>query len=57
MKNFIKSSDKNTIEKLKKLGYQVINVTGNVTTFINDPKIAGKFDENKVLYSNILPMT
>lgn len=57
MKNFIKSSDKDTIEKLKSLGFVVIHETDQVTTFINNPKIEGTFDENKIFYSNVLPMT
>lgn len=55
--NFIKCSDKETIEKLKKLGYPVISESNGVATFINKPSSMANFSDNdKVVYTNKLEM-
>lgn len=54
--NFIKCSNKEIIEKLKKLGYQVIEETSNYTTFLNPDGKKLDFDDKKVVYTNKLNM-
>lgn len=54
--NFIKTSDKETREKLLKLGYVEIKENGGFYTFINDTTKMnfGEVDKNKICFSNIL---
>ena len=54
MMNFIKVTDKETAEKLKELGYQLVQSDGSGYTFINDATKPQTFDEKKVAYTNIL---
>lgn len=56
MDNFIKCTDKETTEKLIKLGFRVINKSGNVTTFLNDASKPVTFDEKKVVFTNKVEM-
>ena len=56
MDNFIKCTDKETTEKLIKLGFRVINKSGNVTTFLNDTSKPVTFDEKKVVFTNKVEM-
>lgn len=53
---FIKTTDEETMNKLKDLGFQMVDCSGGVWTFIND---ADNFkflniDKSKIQYSNIL---
>ena len=54
--NFIKVSDKTTADKLIKLGFQVIDTSNNIFTFLNTDKIqfSSEIDLKKIQYSNIL---
>ena len=54
MANFIKCTDKETIETLKKLGFQLVSESNGVATFLNDKTKNATFDKKKVAYSNIL---
>lgn len=50
---FIKTRDKETADKLKKLGFQVINESGGMWTFLNDAHIRFNADDNKnAVYSD-----
>ena len=53
---FIRCSDKETIDKLKKLGFQLVEEKNNVAVFINDASKKIDFDKSKIAYSNILTM-
>ena len=51
--NFLKTSDKETKEKLLKEGFKLISQDGNVATFLNDCTLT--FEKtNKIQYSNML---
>ena len=54
--NFIKAFDQDTADKLMKLGFQLVDSSNNVYTFLNTNKIqfSNEIDLNKVKYSNIL---
>lgn len=52
--NFIKVSDAETIEKMKSEGFQIIEETSGVVTFLNDTSKKVDFDEKKVVYTNKL---
>lgn len=54
--NFIKVSDKDTVEKLMKLGFQLVDTSNNIHTFLNTDKIqfSKEIDINKIRYSNVL---
>ena len=52
--NFIKTSDKETKEKLLKEGFKLVSQDGNVATFINDHSLTFDNTNNKIQYSNIL---
>lgn len=55
--NFIKTTDKETADKLMLSGFQLVSHVGNMYTFLNQPPKNFSFDEidrNKYAYSNIL---
>ena len=52
--NFIKTSDKETKEKLLKEGFKLVSQDGNVATFINDHSLTFENTNNKIQYSNML---
>jgi hypothetical protein len=52
--NFIKVSDAETIEKMKSEGFQIIEETNGVVTFLNDTSKKVDFDDKKVVYTNKL---
>lgn len=52
--NFIKTSDKETKEKLLKEGFKLVSQDGNVATFVNDHSLTFDNTNNKIQYSNIL---
>ena len=52
--NFIKTSDKETKEKLLKEGFKLVSQDGNVATFVNNHSLTFENTNNKIQYSNIL---
>ena len=50
---FIRCSDKETIETLKKLGYQLLEDRNGIALFLNN-SAKMDFDEKKVAYTSIL---
>lgn len=57
--NFIKTTDKETADKLTLLGFQLVSHVGSMYTFLNKPQKNALFDEvdkKKYAYSNILSM-
>ena len=51
---FIKTQDLETSENLKKCGFELINYTDGIWTFVNDSNRPLTFDNNKIAYSNTL---
>lgn len=59
MKLFIKTTDKETAEKLIAEGFKLISQANNVYTFLNQPPQNFSFDETikkKIAYDNILSL-
>ena len=59
MKNFIKTTDKETADKLLACGFQLISQVGNTYTFMNQVPQHFNFDEvdkSKLAYTNILSL-
>lgn len=52
--NFIKTSDKETKEKLLKEGFKMVSQDGNVVTFLNDHTFSFENTNKKIQYSNML---
>ena len=52
--NFIKTSDKETKEKLLKEGFKLVSQDGNVATFLNNHSLTFENTNNKIHYSNML---
>lgn len=54
--HFIKVSDKDTADKLIKLGFQVVDTTNNIYTFLNSDKLrfSDEINLSKIQYSNTL---
>lgn len=52
--NFIKTSDKETKEKLLKEGFNLVSQDGNVATFLNSHSLTFENTNNKIQYSNML---
>ena len=55
--NFIKTTDKETADKLISAGFQLVSQSGSVYTFLNQlPKNFNfdKIDEKKMAYTNTL---
>ena len=54
--NFIKTSDKETKEKLLKEGFKLVSQDGNVATFVNTDtlRFSNDIDITKIQYSNML---
>lgn len=58
-KNFIKTTDKETANKLIASGFKLVSMVHNVYTFINQPLKYFNFDEvdtKKLVYTNILSL-
>ena len=56
-KNFIKTTDKETADKLVLVGFQLVSQDNGVYTFLNQPSNNFVFDEvdkTKMVYTNIL---
>lgn len=52
---FIKTKDEETKDKLVKYGFELIDFSGGVYTFLNSPTMNfKKQDDEKIVYSNIL---
>lgn len=51
---FIKTKDFEISEDLKQNGFDLVDYTDGIWTFVNDPKRPLTFDNNKVAYSNML---
>lgn len=59
MKNFIKTTDKETADKLLACGFQLVSQVGNIYTFLNQTPKDLNFDtvdKKKVVYDNILSL-
>ena len=58
MKPFIKTSDKQTADKLKQQGFQLISTSAGIYTFTNDPEksvdVQFADDLKKFSFSNML---
>ena len=58
---FIKTNDEQTKDVLENNGFEIVNYSNGVWTFLNNPKI--HFDKNdykeelKMAYTNILPLS
>ena len=52
--NFIKTSDKETKEKLLKEGFKLVSQDGNVATFVNSHSLTFENTNNKIQCSNML---
>ena len=54
--NFIKTFDKTTSEKLLSLGFQKVDESNGIYTFLNNKTLLfpNGVDESKILYSNVL---
>ena len=57
MKNFIKTTDRETAEKLSACGFQLVSQAGDIYTFLN--RLPNNFnfdniDKSKIVYDNIL---
>ena len=54
--NFIKTSHSSTAETLKNLGFQLMNESNGIYTFLNSDKISfsNDVDKSKIQYSNML---
>ena len=52
--NFIKTSQKEVIEQLKAAGFQLLEESNGVATFLNDKFKKMNFDKKKVVYTNNL---
>lgn len=51
---FIKTKDEKTSEKMKQEGFELVDYSNGVWTFVNSPKHSLIFENNKVAYSNML---
>lgn len=54
--NFIRTTDKPTALLLEKLGFQKVNDSNQIYTFLNTAKLqfSNDIDINKIQYSNVL---
>ena len=54
--NFIKTSDSDTAKKLINLGFQKIDETNGIYTFLNSDKMrfSEDIDKSKIQYTNML---
>lgn len=59
MKQFIKTTDKETAEKLIQEGFKLMSQVNNVYTFLNQPPqnfSFDKIDKRKIAYDNIFSL-
>lgn len=54
--NFIRTTDKSTATTLSRLGFQIVDESNGIFTFLNSDKLwfSGSVDKSKIQYSNIL---
>ena len=52
--NFLKTSDKETINTLLVEGFKLVSQDGNVVTFLNDRPLTFENTNKKIQYSNML---
>lgn len=52
--NFIRTTDKETADKLKELGFSILSENNNVYTFLNCGGLnyADSINDEKIIYSN-----
>lgn len=53
---FIKTTDKNTIDELKKSGFILLFERNGVATFLNDSKLVFNKTNKKIFYSDKIEM-
>ena len=51
---FIKTQDEATANNLKNNGFELVDYTDATWTFMNKPDCLLTFDNNKIIYSNML---
>lgn len=51
---FIKTKDSDTYETLKNEGFRLVDYTNGIWTFVNNTERSLTFDDNKIIYSNML---
>ena len=51
---FIKTKDSDTYETLKNEGFRLVDYTNGTWTFVNNAERPLTFDDNKIIYSNML---
>ena len=51
---FIKTQDVTTANSLKNNGFELVDYTDDTWTFVNNPDCPLTFDNNKIVYSNML---
>jgi hypothetical protein len=59
MKNFIKTTDKETADKLIVYGFQLVSHIGSIYTFLNEPPKNFNFDvidKKRIVYDNMLSL-
>jgi hypothetical protein len=59
MKQFIKTTDKLTADKLIVAGFKLVSQVGNIYTFLNNPPKQFNFDvidKTMIVYDNILSL-
>lgn len=54
IKHFIQTSDEEVAKELRENGYQELSKQGKFFIFINEAKKVKTFDENKIVYTDIL---
>ena len=57
MKNkalFIKTQDESSAKQLEDSGFKLVDYTNGTWTFMNNPECLLTFDNNKIVYSNVL---
>jgi hypothetical protein len=54
VKHFIQTSDEEVAKELRENGYQELSKQGKFFIFINEAKKVKTFDENKIVYTDIL---
>ena len=51
---FIKTQDADTANNLKNNGFELVDYADGTWTFMNNPDCLLTFDNNKIIYSNML---
>ena len=53
-RKFISTSDGETANYLKKLGYQLVSLNNGKYTFLNNNKLTFSGDKSKIIYTDVL---